>query len=88
MAQGAEECGGGVSRFFAGLAALWCEWTHGGGWVMRDPAGRVNWQCHKCGRWAEPVNAEDERLAIDEALNRWADQAQEARLAKQKGCEQ
>lgn len=36
------------------LKALWCELTHSGGWIMRDPSGRVNWQCKKCGRWADP----------------------------------
>lgn len=43
-----------------GLAALWCEWTHGGGYILRDPSGRVNWQCSKCGRWAQPVSETDE----------------------------
>lgn len=49
-----------MRALFAGLAALWCEWTHGGGAIMRDPSGRVNWQCQKCGRWAEPVSESDE----------------------------
>jgi hypothetical protein len=53
-----------VKALFSGLAALWCEWTHGGGWIMRDPAGHVNWQCQKCGRWAEPVSERDEELAL------------------------
>lgn len=49
-----------MRAFFAGVVALWCEWTHGGGWIMRDPSGRVNWQCQKCGRWAEPVPDHEE----------------------------
>ena len=32
-----------------------CSWFHGGGSVKRDESGRINWQCKKCGRWAEPV---------------------------------
>lgn len=37
-----------------------CDWTHGGGQVKRDAEGRINWQCSKCGMWAEPVSLEDE----------------------------
>jgi hypothetical protein len=51
-----------------GLVDLWCEWTHGGGHIERDPLGRVNWQCNKCGRWADPVSAEDEAAVIDAAI--------------------
>ena len=43
-----------------GIASEWCSFTHGGGKIMRDPSGRVNWQCCKCGRWAEPVSEGDE----------------------------
>lgn len=57
-----------------GFAALWCDWTHGGGHVLRDPSGRVNWQCQKCGRWATPVPEDDERRTTDSAL-RLAQQA-------------
>ncbi len=32
-----------------------CTYFHGGGRIKRDAAGRVNWQCDKCGRWADPV---------------------------------
>ena len=46
------------------LASEWCNWTHGGGHIERDPTGRVNWQCNKCGRWAEPVSEKDERHAL------------------------
>jgi hypothetical protein len=37
------------------LKTFWCSWFHGGGTVERDPLGRVNWQCSKCGRWCDPV---------------------------------
>ena len=47
------------------IAAEWCAWTHGGGHILRDPSGRVNWQCAKCGRWADPVPLEDERRVVD-----------------------
>lgn len=32
-----------------------CSWFHGGGSIKRDQLGRINWQCAKCGRWADPV---------------------------------
>ena len=32
-----------------------CSWFHGGGQIKRDELDRVNWQCNKCGRWADPV---------------------------------
>lgn len=47
------------------LRKFWCDWTHCGGRVKRDPNGRINWQCDKCGRWAEPVPPENERQFID-----------------------
>jgi hypothetical protein len=50
---------------WAGLVELWCSWTHGGGHIERDPLGRVNWQCNKCGRWADPVSLADERAMTD-----------------------
>jgi hypothetical protein len=45
------------------LSELWCNWTHGGGIVLRDPSGRINWQCCKCARWATPV-AQGEESAV------------------------
>lgn len=45
---------------WVGLVDLWCGWTHGGGQILRDPSGCVNWQCNKCGRWAQPVSKRDE----------------------------
>lgn len=48
-----------------GIAAEWCSFTHGGGHIERDPLGRVNWQCNKCGRWADPVPLVDEAALID-----------------------
>lgn len=50
------------------LKGLWCDLTHGGGWVMRDPSGCVNWQCRKCGRWATPVPKDDEKRTTDSAI--------------------
>lgn len=55
---------------WSGLVELWCSWTHGGGHILRDTAGRVNWQCAKCGRWAEPVSEADEKAATDRASAR------------------
>ena len=54
----------GLSRLWPGLVVLWCSWTHGGGYIMRDTSGRVNWQCKKCARWANAVSAEDEKTVI------------------------
>ncbi len=44
---------------------LWCDLTHGGGTVTRDPAGRINWQCARCGRWSDPVPLDVEDATID-----------------------
>ena len=43
-----------------GLLLEWCSYTHGGGQIERDSSGRINWQCCKCGRWANPVSENDE----------------------------
>ena len=40
------------------LKQVLCSWTHGGGHIKRDSQGRINWQCQKCGRWADPVTAD------------------------------
>ena len=37
----------------ATLKRWWCNWTHGGGAITRDPEGRINWKCSKCGRWSD-----------------------------------
>lgn len=39
----------------ATLKRWWCGLTHGGGVITRDPVGRINWQCSKCGRWSDPI---------------------------------
>ena len=53
----------------AWLRQKWCDWTHGGGSIKRDSAGRINWQCRKCGRWSDsPVPLEQERKQTDAAL--------------------
>lgn len=54
-----------------GIAVEWCNLTHGGGHIERDPSGRVNWQCNKCWRWATPVDTEDERRAIEADIQRY-----------------
>lgn len=54
------------------IAEQWCAWTHGGGIIKRDDQGRINWQCSKCGRWAEPVPLRDEADMIDRDIERRA----------------
>lgn len=51
------------------LKKLWCDLFHGGGHVTRDPTGCINWQCARCGRWADPVPLEDEAAAVGAALS-------------------
>jgi hypothetical protein len=41
-----------------------CDWFHGGGHIKRDAEGRINWQCHHCGRWATPVDHESEAAIV------------------------
>lgn len=56
-------------KALAWIKKQWCAWTHGGGRIDRDPAGRINWQCSRCGRWSDyPVSRHDERRVIDSAL--------------------
>ena len=50
------------------LTAKICDWFHGGGDIKRDEYDRINWQCRKCGRWADPVSIEDEQATIKELL--------------------
>lgn len=51
------------------LKRLMCDWTHGGGEIMRDDEGRINWRCGKCGRWSDkPVPVDDERRQTDSAI--------------------
>ena len=47
---------------------LICSWFHGGGYIKRDELGRINWQCKKCGRWADPVPLEQEKRMTDRAI--------------------
>ena len=47
---------------------FWCDWFHGGGDIKRDDQGRINWQCRKCGSWADPVTLKDEAAVVDAAL--------------------
>lgn len=44
-----------TNRLRQWLRIQWCSWTHGGGHVVRDPLGRINWRCAKCGLWCVPV---------------------------------
>ena len=55
----------GMSELFNRLI---CEWFHGGGSVTRDSNGRINWQCHRCGRWSAPVSHKEEAAMIDRDL--------------------
>lgn len=47
------------------LKKFLCSWTHGGGHIKRDPKGCINWQCQKCGRWADPVPLKQEQRMTD-----------------------
>jgi hypothetical protein len=47
------------------LKQVWCSWTHGGGVIKRDHLDRINWQCSKCGRWADAVSLEDECKVVE-----------------------
>lgn len=50
------------------IARTICDWFHGGGHVKRDASGRINWQCDRCGRWADPVSEDDERVVVRRAI--------------------
>ena len=50
------------------LQKLVCNLFGHGGHVKRDPLGRINWQCAKCGRWSDPVDPEVERRVVDREL--------------------
>lgn len=53
-------------RVFSWLRQKWCDVVHGGGRVLRDPQGRINWRCDTCGRWSDsPVPLAVERRLID-----------------------
>ena len=52
------------------IKELWCSWTHGGGTIKRDPYDRINWQCVKCGRWAEPVDLQTERIIVERDIRK------------------
>ena len=47
---------------------FWCSFLHGGGYIKRDEQGQINWQCLKCGRWAQPVEIADEIAMTNKAL--------------------
>jgi len=54
------------------IAKIWCQWTHGGGNIKRDPKGRINWQCNQCGRWSNhPVEPEAENWALDTEIAKY-----------------
>lgn len=68
-----------MTTILDGIRDLWCGWTHGGGIIMRDPSGRINWQCWKCGRWSVPISAEEEQATIDaDIAERTSTQEQQA----------
>lgn len=54
-----------MTAFKSYLKRMWCDLTHGGGTILRDPLGRLNWRCCKCARWANPVPREAEMLVIN-----------------------
>jgi hypothetical protein len=60
------------------LKVQWCDWFHGGGQIKRDEHGRINWQCDKCGRWADSVEVEEERKMTDSYIIDALKQAQDA----------
>ena len=54
----------------------WCDLFHGGGQVTRDPYGRINWCCSKCGRWSLPVDKLTEKLITESAIRARMEQKQ------------
>ena len=42
----------------------WCRMFHVSGYIIQDPTGQLNWQCAKCGRWANPIPSGDEYAVI------------------------
>ena len=54
------------------IKRIWCSWMHGGGTVKRDPLGRINWQCAKCGRWCDPLSSADEASPAVDAIRDFA----------------
>lgn len=62
--------GMGLGALWRWLARVWCSYTHGGGTIERDPCGRINWQCIKCGRWADPVPLCEEAKTTDAAIQK------------------
>lgn len=68
-----------MNRLARWFADRWCSWTHGGGRIKRDDRGRINWQCDRCGRWADPVPSDQERRVVDADLDaKIAERRQEA----------
>ena len=60
-----------MTRLARYLARLWCDHFHGGGDIKRDSADRINWQCRRCGRWADSATTrEEERRAVDRDMER------------------
>lgn len=47
------------------LKSWWCALTHGGGSIVRDDLGRINWQCAACGRYSDPVPLDEDRRVVD-----------------------
>lgn len=50
------------------LKEKWCSLFHGGGAILRDCYGRINWQCVSCGRWSTPVDKKTEKLMTEAAI--------------------
>ena len=62
-----------LRTIWAGLVGEWCSYIHGGGKIERDPYGHINWQCAKCGRWAEPVTHADEQKLLSKNTQNYVD---------------
>ncbi len=56
------------------FAMKWCDLFHVGGDIKLDCHDRINWQCRSCGRWAEPVDKQVERLMTEQAIKNKARQ--------------
>lgn len=59
-----------MTALIAWLRRLWCDWTHGGGRITRDPYGMINWRCDTCGRWGTPTPVADEDRVIDRDIEK------------------
>jgi hypothetical protein len=52
------------------LKRWWCDLTHLTIKITRDPEGRINWQCSKCGLWGDHIPLSKESLTIDAEIRK------------------